>query len=1036
MSVTHGQNRRRRLWGRSGFVLASLVACCLLAGPLSVIFPQAADAATVSDSFDRANGGLGSNWTTTPGTAAPQISGNTLRAGTAGSLNSAYWSASTFGSDQFSQGTLPASSGGNYGPGLAVRLSGTKGYFLWYGNSTNTVSLWRMDTASSWTQLKASSTLTVAPATDVWKIQVVGSTISGYQNGNLVVTTTDTKITSGSPGVWLYYAANQIDNWSGGDVATTPPPTTYSVGGAVSGLASGSTVVLQDNGGNDLSVAANGAFTFSTALAAGAAYAVTVKTNPTGQTCTVANGTGTIAAANVTNVAVTCATPPPVTYSVGGTLSGLASGGTVVLQDNAASDLTVTANGAFTFGTKLAASAAYNVTVKTNPTGQTCIVASGTGTIASANVTNVAVTCTTTPPTTYTVGGAVSGLASGGTVVLQNNAANDLSVTANVAFTFSTALASGAAYNVTVKTNPTGQTCTVASGTGTVGSANVTSAAVTCTTPGGGGGGTGTATDNFNRANGALGANWTAMSDGALTIASQVVKGGNGAYSGDIRTAETYGADQSSQVEVTSTQLSGGQWIGPAVRASSGGSNLYLGIYFWNGGSPDLMLFKRTSGSFTQLGSSYPVSALAAGTQLTLTAVGSTITFAQNGTARITATDTSLTSGAPGIMAYGTGTADNWAGNSTGTGTGTTGPYTVGGTVSGLASGGTVVLQDNGGNDLSVTASGAFTFSTALAAGAAYNVTVKTSPLGQTCTVANGTGTVGSANVTNVAVTCATSGGGSGGTSGLTVTFAGTDASGVDSYNMTSTEDGGSTQVTRVLKPSNPAAGVKHNFLFVLPVEPDQGTSFGDGVATMAAANAQNQYNLTIIEPSFPTDPWYADNPTDSTMQYESFLTTQLVPWVKANLATTGTEQNWLIGFSKSGIGGQDLILKHPDLFSVAATWDFPAAMTSYAGADPYGTVGGGSAGNYGTDANFQANYRLSSSFLTAHKAPFTSANRIWIGGYSAFQQDMASYDSLLTQAGIKHTTETPTPTSHAWNSGWVPQALAALEQDSVALGG
>ena len=48
----------------------------------------------------------------------------------------------------------------------------------------------------------------------------------------------------------------------------------------------------------------------------------------------------------------------------------------------------------------------------------------------------------------------------------------------------------------------------------------------------------------------------------------------------------------------------------------------------------------------------------------------------------------------------------------------------------------------------------------------------------------------------------------------------------------------------------------------------------------------------------------------------------------------------------------------------------------------------------------------------------------------------LASYDSLLTQAGIKHTTETPTPTSHAWNSGWVPQALAALEQDSVALGG
>src|ERR1700761_6191713 len=396
---------------RAGVLLASVLACCLLAGPLSVIFPQAADAATVSDTFDRANGGLGSNWTTTPGTAAPQISGNTLHAGTANSLNSAYWSASTFGNDQFSQGTLPGSSGSNYGPGLAVRLSGTKGYFLWYGNSTNTVSLWRMDSASSWTQLKTSGALTVTPASDVWKIQVVGSTISGYQNGTLVVQTTDTSITSGSPGVWLYYANNQIDNWSGGDA--TAAPTTYNVGGTTSGLASGGTVVLQNNGANDLTVAANGSFAFSTALTTGAAYNVTVKTNPAGQTCTVANGTGTIGTANVTNVTVTCKTNP--TYTVGGTASGLASGSTVVLQNNGGNSLSATANGAFTFSTALAPGAAYSVTVSSNPPGQTCAVANGTGTVGAANVTSVAVTCTTTP-ITYKIGGTVSGLASGGTV--------------------------------------------------------------------------------------------------------------------------------------------------------------------------------------------------------------------------------------------------------------------------------------------------------------------------------------------------------------------------------------------------------------------------------------------------------------------------------------------------------------------------------------------------------------------------------------------------------------------------------------------
>ena len=51
---------------------------------------------------------------------------------------------------------------------------------------------------------------------------------------------------------------------------------------------------------------ANGSFTFATPLAGGAAYSVTVKTNPSGQTCTVSDGSGTVASANVTNVAVSC----------------------------------------------------------------------------------------------------------------------------------------------------------------------------------------------------------------------------------------------------------------------------------------------------------------------------------------------------------------------------------------------------------------------------------------------------------------------------------------------------------------------------------------------------------------------------------------------------------------------------------------------------------------------------------------------------------------------------------------------------------
>ena len=80
-------------------------------------------------------------------------------------------------------------------------------------------------------------------------------------------------------------------------------PVTYTVGGTLSG--SVGTVVLQINGGSDLSLAAPGNFTFPAGLAIGAAYAVTASG---AQNCNVANGTGTMGSTNITNVAITCTT--------------------------------------------------------------------------------------------------------------------------------------------------------------------------------------------------------------------------------------------------------------------------------------------------------------------------------------------------------------------------------------------------------------------------------------------------------------------------------------------------------------------------------------------------------------------------------------------------------------------------------------------------------------------------------------------------------------------------------------------------------
>lgn len=83
------------------------------------------------------------------------------------------------------------------------------------------------------------------------------------------------------------------------------PP--VSIGGSVSGLSG--TLVLSLNGSQSLSITANGGFTFADKIKGATNYTVTVATQPSGQTCTVTNGTGT-ASANVTNVAVSCAATP------------------------------------------------------------------------------------------------------------------------------------------------------------------------------------------------------------------------------------------------------------------------------------------------------------------------------------------------------------------------------------------------------------------------------------------------------------------------------------------------------------------------------------------------------------------------------------------------------------------------------------------------------------------------------------------------------------------------------------------------------
>jgi hypothetical protein len=393
------------------------------------------------------------------------------------------------------------------------------------------------------------------------------------------------------------------------------------------------------NGGETITVNSGAtSFAFLNTLASGASFAVTAQTVPTGLTCSVASGSGSIASANVNNVVVTCA---PQAFTLGGTINGLRTAGLVLAQGN--DRLTVAANATqFAFTNPLAVEGSYGVSVETQPIGASCGVTNGSGVMPVGNVAQVVIGCSDQP---YTLGGTIAGLSTTGLVLA--NAGDTLGVAANATqFTLPTALAYDRAYAVTVQSQPAGLTCSVSSGSGNMPASNVSSVAITCSPQSYTVGGT----------------------ISGLGIAGLVLANGS-------------------------------DTIAPAVNATQ----------------------------FTM-----PASvAFGAGYALTVSSqpAGRTCTI----------------SNGAGIMPVGgvTNVSVVCSANT----------YSVGGSVAALTANGLVLA--NGSDTLSVAANATlFTMPTGVASGSNYSLVVQTQPTAQLCTLSNATGTVGAANVSNAQVSC------------------------------------------------------------------------------------------------------------------------------------------------------------------------------------------------------------------------------------------------------------------------------------------
>lgn len=521
------------------------------------------------------------------------------------------------------------------------------------------------------------------------------------------------------------------------------------------------------------------------------------------------------------------------------------------------------------------------------------------------------------------------------------------------------------------------------------------------------------ASDTFQRANGGLGANWTAWSwSGAVPaqIASLAATGGSGTTSGDYWSASSFTPNQVAQVTVGVVPPSG-SWTGVTVRQTGTGTG-YLGLWFQG----QFFLFNENgTGGPPQIGSAVS-GTLSPGDTIAISAIGTTITVLHNGTAVITATDSTYASGNPGIAFFGTGqSVTAWqasdivtvsttsiANVAQNTGvrrwlaaTGGTPPYAWSVSAGSLPAG--ITLGSDGKLSGTPTGTGTSSFTVQATDSAAVTATKALSITSVSAPMVPGTPS--------------------------------TDGNGVVTWHVTSAINFNDAESIRVLAPVSPDPDRPHGFLVTLPVAAGtDDTSFGNGLDTARLLGLHNTYNLTIIEPS-TGGAWLADNPSNSALLQETYLL-QVVAWAKANFGS-GADKVWLIGFSRTGIGGQAIFLKWPDVFAGVASWDYPAAMTGFAGDDPHGTVGGASSASYGTQDNFAANYQLSPANMVKFLAgvSLASARRVWVGGWFAFQADVADGDANLTTAGILHAYSPVAASAHNWapTPGWVGIAVPAL---------
>jgi len=229
----------------------------------------------------------------------------------------------------------------------------------------------------------------------------------------------------------------------------------------------------------------------------------------------------------------------------------------------------------------------------------------------------------------------------------------------------------------------------------------------------------------------------------------------------------------------------------------------------------------------------------------------------------------------------------------------------------------------------------------------------------------------------------------------------------------------GTTEI-RVLLPDRLKSSKKYKVLYVLPVEAGGSQRWGKAMEEVRSHNIHNQHQLICVYPTFSHLPWYADHPTNQQIRQESYFVKVVVPFIERTYpAERNVDGRLLVGFSKSGWGAFSLLLRHPDLFGRAAAWDAPLDMEA---PNRFGM-----GGIFATQENF-LKYQIT-ALLKRQADKVRNETRLIHLGYDNFRNHHLAIEKLMNDLQIPHVFHDGPKRPHAWNSGWLTEAVQLLMQ-------